>query len=682
MQRVVCGALVVALALGMGCRPTIEPTPPSPPEPAPVLCIATTCQAQQKNCGSMPDGCGGMLECGSCAASETCGAGGNPNVCGHGSCTPTTCAAQGKNCGVISDGCGGTLACGSCASGEVCGASVANVCAAPSQAANRVCDPNGFCWVSPQPQGGTLRDTWGTSANDFWAVGPPHNILRWDGSKWTAYPTGSSQPLSGVWGASPSDIWAVGGRLLHWNGARWTPDPTVTSYLNDVHGSAADQVWAVGEGGKVLRWNGAAWTGVPSGTDRSLRAVWVIGPSDVWIAGDMGLIRRWNGTSWADYSLPLSTVNGLWASGPDDVWAIGDSNVYHWDGSSWTQSLMEDYASFYFITGTGPADVWVGGDLSTRHWNGQTWTREPSRAGGRFLGAWARGNDVWFVGESGSVLVSNAQGTRSLSQGPHEEVFVAQCVGANAVWLASYEAMLFWDGQTLREVPAPSFGSIYGMWSSGPRDVWAVGAYDYALHWDGNDWTRVETGLNHDGSDALWGIWGSAANDVWAVGSAGAVIHWNGSAWSRVDIGSAANLLDIWGFGPRDLWIAGRDEGGGVVLHYDGTRWTEQHGFTSLTGLWGASTNDIWTTGYDGLYHWDGRRWSHPETGRLLGRLWGASASDVYAAGISGEYAHWDGQRWTRFQGPTEDNLLGGCSSGSAHWLVGQGGVILRKQAQ
>src|SRR5262245_29310981 len=44
-------------------------------------------------------------------------------------CTPTTCAAQGKNCGTIPDGCGGTLTCGVCIAPETCGgAGVANVC--------------------------------------------------------------------------------------------------------------------------------------------------------------------------------------------------------------------------------------------------------------------------------------------------------------------------------------------------------------------------------------------------------------------------------------------------------------------------------------------------------------------------------------------------------------------------
>jgi hypothetical protein len=48
-----------------------------------------------------------------------CGGSGTPNVCG---CSMTSCAAQQKNCGTISDGCGGSLNCGTCSNGEVCGA--------------------------------------------------------------------------------------------------------------------------------------------------------------------------------------------------------------------------------------------------------------------------------------------------------------------------------------------------------------------------------------------------------------------------------------------------------------------------------------------------------------------------------------------------------------------------------
>jgi RHS repeat-associated protein len=45
-------------------------------------CVPTTCAGQQANCGSVSDGCGGTLDCGTCSAPETCGGGGASNVCG------------------------------------------------------------------------------------------------------------------------------------------------------------------------------------------------------------------------------------------------------------------------------------------------------------------------------------------------------------------------------------------------------------------------------------------------------------------------------------------------------------------------------------------------------------------------------------------------------------------------
>jgi len=71
-------------------------------------------------------------------------------------CTPTTCAAQGKNCGTIPNGCGGTLTCGACVAPQTCGgAGVANVCGlgTPPPAASAQCTATN---VSGNPYSGTL----------------------------------------------------------------------------------------------------------------------------------------------------------------------------------------------------------------------------------------------------------------------------------------------------------------------------------------------------------------------------------------------------------------------------------------------------------------------------------------------------------------------------------------------
>jgi hypothetical protein len=45
-------------------------------------CAPTTCAIQNANCGSIPDGCGGTLDCGTCTAPLTCGGAGIANQCG------------------------------------------------------------------------------------------------------------------------------------------------------------------------------------------------------------------------------------------------------------------------------------------------------------------------------------------------------------------------------------------------------------------------------------------------------------------------------------------------------------------------------------------------------------------------------------------------------------------------
>ncbi|MGD0675892.1 MAG: hypothetical protein ABSC94_10765 [Polyangiaceae bacterium] len=97
------------------------------------LCVPTTCQALGFNCGPAGDGCGGVLQCGSsCPSPEYCGAEGKPSVCGGNVnvapdgatvmlCKPTTCAAQNIFCGQADDGCGNVLQCGTCTAPETCG---------------------------------------------------------------------------------------------------------------------------------------------------------------------------------------------------------------------------------------------------------------------------------------------------------------------------------------------------------------------------------------------------------------------------------------------------------------------------------------------------------------------------------------------------------------------------------
>jgi hypothetical protein len=91
-------------------------------------CVPRTCQSAGAACGKVSDGCGGLLECGTCAKPLACGGAGVPFQCGGSveadggsACVPLTCAGLGYHCGLAGDGCGGALDCGTCTAPETCG---------------------------------------------------------------------------------------------------------------------------------------------------------------------------------------------------------------------------------------------------------------------------------------------------------------------------------------------------------------------------------------------------------------------------------------------------------------------------------------------------------------------------------------------------------------------------------
>jgi hypothetical protein len=93
-------------------------------------CVPKKCEDEKANCGPIGDGCGGVVQCGTCSDGDTCGGGGTPSQCGKPPCTKLTCGDQGANCGAIADGCGGVIAsCGTCdVVGEFCGGAGASKC--------------------------------------------------------------------------------------------------------------------------------------------------------------------------------------------------------------------------------------------------------------------------------------------------------------------------------------------------------------------------------------------------------------------------------------------------------------------------------------------------------------------------------------------------------------------------
>ena len=156
-----CGTCGAGEACGVGGRPNVCASVSGVGDGG--VCVARTCASLGVNCGPVSDGCGRLLDCGTCASPQFCGGGGVPNVCGGSRCVARTCADAAANCGSVADGCGGLLSCGTCVGAETCGGGgLANRCgtpgSGPSTCVARTCaSANANCGPVADGCGGLLE---------------------------------------------------------------------------------------------------------------------------------------------------------------------------------------------------------------------------------------------------------------------------------------------------------------------------------------------------------------------------------------------------------------------------------------------------------------------------------------------------------------------------------------------
>jgi len=154
-------------------------------------------------------------------------------------------------------------------------------------------------------------------------------------------------------------------------------------------------------------------------------------------------------------------------------------------------------------------------------------------------------------------------------------------------------------------------------------------------------------------------------------------------------VGSAQVLMrSIWGSSKNDVYVVGHnDQGGGVMWHYDGNKWTDVKlnstfqggnifGSITLSAVYGFSANNIYAVGNHNssnpnpppnflftslIIHYDGSAWTEvslPSLGDVLLSVYGTSSNNIWTGGTDALY-HYDGVKWTR------DSILFTVPSGS-----------------
>lgn len=274
--------------------------------------------------------------------------------------------------------------------------------------------------VSANPA--TLRDIYGFSPNDVWAVGDEGTITHYDGVKWQDLKKVTLNHLKRLWGISVSEIWAVGdaGTIVQIvNGQPRVVSSGTTENLSSVWGVNATQVYAVGANATVLEWNGSTWSkNTATNAKGTLSAVWASGDRGVWIGGNNAgslSLTRYDGTSWAPVSIPMPS------QGPNVVNIRGSSSnnvlvsvngglskcILRFDGSSWSNINPAEPQVANGIATFGADSIYSVGEETQIYIAGK---KPPGlMPGPRYLyGLWgSSAKDLWTVGELGSVLHRN-----------------------------------------------------------------------------------------------------------------------------------------------------------------------------------------------------------------------------------------------------------------------------------
>ncbi len=290
-----------------------------------------------------------------------------------------------------------------------------------------------------------------------------------------------------------------GGRI---NGA-WTPA-----------GPSLEGSWMVGEAGLMHRYFGGQWRSMRRGVTETIFSLWVddqralaVGSSsvvftrfadtswsatqltngqgetrDLWISADGGyrayvgvnrmLLEGLNPSSASQApGVPPGPVgdhqlNGLWGLAPTDLWAVGtDGEIWHRTDAGWGLDDL-DAGQLWDIDGTSPDNAFiVGAGCLVLH-------RDATADGG-----WVNVSPPSCSDELYGVWVPPANDA-----------------GLEVVAVSRGDAVFFRNGGTWSTSNPQAVGSLYKVWGTGPRDIWAVGDFGALVHFDGVAWTPIQTG--------------------------------------------------------------------------------------------------------------------------------------------------------------------------------------------
>lgn len=292
----------------------------------------------------------------------------------------------------------------------------------------------------------------------------------------------------------------------------------------------------------------------PGSFQTSMRDMWGSSSKDVYVVGhnflNRGLMYHFDGKAWGEVpqyhpdtqgnsAIDLSAVYGF---STNDIWAVGEriytnpnrppnfldsSLVIHYDGSNWTEAKNLRKRRLMSVWGTSFSNLFVGGHEGViMHYDGLRWTTQSVSPPAQLLYI---GGDANRLFAGGGVTAGSLDTLMAFTNSGHgwqllDRQFISDY----------YQSPRFGSS----DFYSPASGVYYSV-------GWGI------FHWQGARWEmaqRTETFLND--------IFGTNSSNIFAIGQFGKAYHWNGNDWALLTLPFDKIPSDIWLTG---VWTDGKE---------------------------------------------------------------------------------------------------------------------------
>ncbi len=284
-----------------------------------------------------------------------------------------------------------------------------------------------------------------------------------------------------------------------------------TSYLVDIRMLSASEGWITTTESFLLHFTKGRWEEVPGPTTSSnIVSMNPVSPDDAWAVDGQGIIWHYKAGTWQNVSgasrYTMEHMSKVYMVSPQEWWAIG-SEV----GSGY--AIFLHYINGNWISVQPPTNLGSSGAVDMHMISASE--------------GWAVGNGFYT---SFTYHYSNSQW--SIVQNPAKEgLNRVYMLSANDVWAVGEDGtILHYDGSKWQSVKSPTDQHLYDVQMLSPTSGWAVGSEGFQgtlLQYQNGQWKKLKS----PAPNSLLRLQMVSGSEGWVIGDDGILLHYLNGTW-------------------------------------------------------------------------------------------------------------------------------------------------------